>query len=285
MITAEVKVGVICNNNCKFCLNDARDWELGTKTIKFEIDHYIRAGVQSITFTGGEVTIRKDFFEILDYALRKCQTVIIQTNGRSLSYQKIAQALKSKPIYLLISLHAHTPELYKKISRTDGYHQVMKGIKNLKQAGLKFGINTVVCDENIHEIPDIIEHHSKINPEMIQLSWIRPQGKAKKSSLIPFSPENLEKLKKAIDYLIENNQKFGLISIPPCILPEYDQYKRDPYHNMKIKTSESIESAEHIIKRRKRYTTKCHPCRLKHLCEGIYKEYPIEFEKYLNPVN
>ncbi|MFC1723905.1 hypothetical protein ACFL0V_07230, partial [Nanoarchaeota archaeon] len=58
----EVKVGSACNNNCVFCLNEKRGWRRETGDLMKEIESL--PYMDEINFTGGEVTIRDDFFDL-----------------------------------------------------------------------------------------------------------------------------------------------------------------------------------------------------------------------------
>jgi MoaA/NifB/PqqE/SkfB family radical SAM enzyme len=84
-MNAEIKTGTACNNNCIFCLNEQRGIFRKTEEIKREIDALSDNGVTSISFTGGETSIRPDFFELISYAKRRGCNVSIQTNGRAFS--------------------------------------------------------------------------------------------------------------------------------------------------------------------------------------------------------
>ncbi|MBM4371799.1 MAG: radical SAM protein, partial [Deltaproteobacteria bacterium] len=90
----DVKTGFHCNNRCSFCVQgDKRDLH-GNKSTE-EVRQTLRDAVRdsdSIVFTGGEVTIRADFLELVRFArelgFRRIQ---VQTNGRMLAYRAFAR--------------------------------------------------------------------------------------------------------------------------------------------------------------------------------------------------
>jgi len=276
----EVKTGTICNNNCSFCLNSDKTWQKSLDDIKQEILRAKKKGVKVINFTGGEPTIRKDFFDMLDLAKRTGLMIICHTNGRTLQYDWFAERMQLyRPIRFLISLHAHNKELYQNMANADGYEQTIKGIKNLKKNKIGFNINTVINSKNIDYLPLIAEHHSGLNPDIIQLSWIRPQGKAKDSpDLLKFS-EGKEKLKEALEILKREKQEFSLIGMPYCLLPEYNQYKGDPYKESIIISKDNKEKSatDHNTETRKRLAQSCETCGSLNECGGIHSGYPAEF--------
>ena len=58
-----------CNERCVHCYLDHEDHgEMTTAEIKHLLDEMAAAGVLFLTLSGGEIFLRKDFFEILEYA-------------------------------------------------------------------------------------------------------------------------------------------------------------------------------------------------------------------------
>jgi MoaA/NifB/PqqE/SkfB family radical SAM enzyme len=62
--------GYSCNNNCKFCVAaDKRAYpNKTTDQIRSELYEAYKNGFKEVVFTGGEYTIRKDVFELIEYA-------------------------------------------------------------------------------------------------------------------------------------------------------------------------------------------------------------------------
>src|SRR5277367_1200684 len=71
-----------CNERCVHCYLDHEDHgEMTTAEIKGVLDQLADAGVFFLTFSGGEVFLRRDFFEIVEYARRLEFNVKIKTNA------------------------------------------------------------------------------------------------------------------------------------------------------------------------------------------------------------
>ena len=69
MRRVDIKTGFLCNNNCKFCVQAGSKCE-GNRSFE-EIENNLkecRERCDQVVLTGGEVTIRKDFFEIVKLA-------------------------------------------------------------------------------------------------------------------------------------------------------------------------------------------------------------------------
>src|SRR5579862_6322496 len=71
-----------CNEKCVHCYLDHEDHgEMNTAEIKHLLDEMAAAGVLLLTLSGGEIFLRKDFFEILEHARALTFSVRLKTNA------------------------------------------------------------------------------------------------------------------------------------------------------------------------------------------------------------
>src|ERR1700684_171481 len=71
-----------CNERCVHCYLDHEDHgEMTTAEIKHLLDEMADAGVFILTLSGGEIMLRKDFFEILEYARERTFCIKLKTNA------------------------------------------------------------------------------------------------------------------------------------------------------------------------------------------------------------
>ena len=71
-----------CNERCIHCYLDHDDHgEMTTAEIKDLLDQMADAGVFYLTISGGEILMRRDFFEILEHARLRTFCVKLKTNG------------------------------------------------------------------------------------------------------------------------------------------------------------------------------------------------------------
>ena len=78
-----VEVTRKCNLRCKSCLyacNDALENELTTTEITGPIDEFALMKFEWLKLTGGEALLRKDVFQIIDYAKNKGLKVRLNSN-------------------------------------------------------------------------------------------------------------------------------------------------------------------------------------------------------------
>src|ERR1700716_2569007 len=71
-----------CNERCIHCYLDHDDHgEMTTAEVKHVLDQLAAAGTLFLTLSGGELLVRKDFFELLAYARSLAFDVKIKTNA------------------------------------------------------------------------------------------------------------------------------------------------------------------------------------------------------------
>ena len=97
-----------CNLNCRHCYMEAdstcHQGELSTDEAKRFIDDLADYRVPALLFSGGEPLMRKDFFELAEYAGAKSVRPTLSTNG-TLITPEVAQRIKDIGVtYVGISL-------------------------------------------------------------------------------------------------------------------------------------------------------------------------------------
>jgi len=150
-----------CNLRCKHCYASAGKSfanELSTREIKSILGQINKEGVPIVCFTGGEPMLRRDFFEILAHAKKIGLAVVLTTNGTLITKEKARRLKRLGVDYVRISLDGATPKTHDWLRGVHGsFGRAVKGIRNCVGAGVKTGIGTVILQENIHELGDIID--------------------------------------------------------------------------------------------------------------------------------
>src|SRR6476620_8011330 len=71
-----------CNERCVHCYLDHDDHgEMTTAEVKHVLDQLAAAGTLFLIFSGGELLLRKDFFELVAYARQLGFDIKLKTNG------------------------------------------------------------------------------------------------------------------------------------------------------------------------------------------------------------
>jgi radical SAM protein with 4Fe4S-binding SPASM domain len=139
-----------CNERCIHCYLDHDDHgEMTTAEIKDLLDQMADAGVFYLTISGGEILMRRDFFEILEHARARTFCVKLKTNG-VLIRKKEAQRLRELGVEAVqISIYSHRPEVHDAITKMPGsLRQSIGAVRLLREQGLTVTMANVLMVQN-----------------------------------------------------------------------------------------------------------------------------------------
>src|SRR5438445_10716512 len=110
-----------CNERCVHCYLDHEDHgEMTTAEIKHLLDEMADAGVFILTLSGGEIFLRKDFFEILEHARRLMFCIKLKTNAVFIREREAARLRELGVESIQISIYSHRPEIHDAITLVNG---------------------------------------------------------------------------------------------------------------------------------------------------------------------
>jgi radical SAM protein with 4Fe4S-binding SPASM domain len=142
-----------CNEKCVHCYLDHEDHgEMTTAEIKHLLEEMAEAGVFILTLSGGEIFLRKDFFEILECARALTFCIKLKTNAVLIREEQAARIRELGVESIQISIYSHRPEVHDAITKVPGsLRRSIKAIRFLKSQGLKVVIANVLMTENMHD--------------------------------------------------------------------------------------------------------------------------------------
>jgi len=148
-----LSISDVCNFKCGYCLPDGYKIDKSDNRTFINIEEIRRLakalselGVSKIRLTGGEPTIRKDFFEIIKTIKKNSgiKKTVITTNGYRLD--KIAYDIKNSGLDgINISIDSLDANTFKKITGHNRLGEILRGIKELQKLNFKnIKINAVL---------------------------------------------------------------------------------------------------------------------------------------------
>lgn len=157
LFRAEWELTNRCNENCLHCLRDTgTDNELTAPEIKDILIQLRRENCFNITFTGGELFLRKDIFEILEFAKELGFAISILSNGTCLDEKKVRILKKLKPSFIQISLYGASEQMHDSITQAKGsFEKTINSLRLLKKHKVPFRINTVALNKNFAELKQL----------------------------------------------------------------------------------------------------------------------------------
>ena len=142
-----------CNERCVHCYLDHDDHgEMNTAEIKGLLDQMADAGVFFLTISGGEILMRKDFFEILEHAHARTFSIKLKTNG-VLIRKKEAERIRALGVESVqISVYSHRAEVHDAITKMPGsFRQTIEAVRLLRSAGLHVTMANVLMVQNAQD--------------------------------------------------------------------------------------------------------------------------------------
>jgi len=143
-----------CNERCVHCYLDHDDHgEMTTAEIKRLLDEMADAGVFILTLSGGEIFLRKDFFEILEYARWQRQFCVkLKTNAIMIRQSEAARLREIGVESIQISIYSHRPEVHDAITLVPGSLQrSLDAARFLKSQGLRVIFANVLMVQNLED--------------------------------------------------------------------------------------------------------------------------------------
>ena len=143
-----------CNERCVHCYLDHDDHgEMTTAEIKHLLDEMAEAGVFVLSLSGGEIFLRKDLFEILEYARFQRQFCVkLKTNAIMVREREAARLREIGVESIQISIYSHRPEVHDGITLVPGSLQrSLTAARFLKSQGLRVIFANVLMVQNARD--------------------------------------------------------------------------------------------------------------------------------------
>ncbi|HWJ49237.1 MAG TPA: radical SAM protein [Candidatus Udaeobacter sp.] len=143
-----------CNERCVHCYLDHDDHgEMTTSEIKHLLDEMADAGVFILTLSGGEIFLRKDFFEILEYARFERQFCVkLKTNALMIREREAARIRDIGVESIQISIYSHKPKVHDAITLVPGsLKRSVDAARFLKSQGLRVIFANVLMVQNLQD--------------------------------------------------------------------------------------------------------------------------------------
>ena len=218
-----LSISDVCNFKCGYCLPDGYKIDKSDNRTFINIEEIGRLaralselGVSKIRLTGGEPTVRKDFFEIIKIIKENSgiKKTVITTNGYRLD--KIANDIKNSGLEgINISIDSLNAATFKKITGHDRLEEILRGIKNLQKLNFKnIKINAVLLKGVNDSEKDFNDWAEFVKKNEIDFRYIELMQTG--DNLDYFNNYHVP-AKKFTDYLNNNNwviQTFGKDSGP-----------------------------------------------------------------------
>jgi radical SAM protein with 4Fe4S-binding SPASM domain len=166
-----------CNERCVHCYLDHEDHgEMTTAEVTHVLDQLAEAGTLFLTLSGGELLLRRDFFELLTHARLRRFDVKIKTNAMLLGERDAVRIRDLGVRQIQISVYSHRPEVHDAITKVPGsLVRTLNAIRALTRLGLKVTIANVLMRQNASDYDGVRALAAELGAEYTMDPTITPK--------------------------------------------------------------------------------------------------------------
>lgn len=184
-----------CNEVCIHCYNPGAAHEihekpqrntdeLTTQEALHLLEIMAEQGVMRLTLTGGEVTLRKDFLQILARARNLGFMVVIFTNGLKIKDTLLTQIAELWPHGIEISIYSHIPEKHDAITGVKGsFERSLQTLRKFRESGIRTTYKTTLMKTTVADYHETRELGIKSAESVILTTMMSPGVDGKKAPL------------------------------------------------------------------------------------------------------
>jgi mycofactocin biosynthetic radical S-adenosylmethionine protein MftC len=169
-----------CNLACVHCLSSSgrRDpRELSTAECMAIVDELQRMQVFYVNIGGGEPTVRRDFWELVDYATAHDVGVKFSTNGSRITPEVARRLAGSEYVDVQVSLDGATAAVNDAVRGAGSYATATRAMQRLADAGFGgFKLSVVVTRQNVGQL-DAFKAIADSYGAQLRLTRLRPSGR------------------------------------------------------------------------------------------------------------
>ena len=206
-----------CNERCVHCYLDHNDHgEMTTVEIKHLLDEMADAGVFILTFSGGEIFLRKDFFEILEYARWQRQFCVkLKSNAVMIREREAARLREIGVESIQISIYSHRAEVHDAITLVPGsLERSLDAARFLKAQGLRVIFANVLMMQNAQDYPGVRALAEELGVEATLDPTVTPMMDGNRSILKLGADSNTLRRVFRDQRLVGNAEEFCAVPMP-----------------------------------------------------------------------
>lgn len=173
-----------CNLNCVHCRAAATkgpySGELDTESSFRLLDQIAETGTPIVILTGGEPLLRSDIFDIAQYGTDKGLRMVMAPNGTLIDADIAKRLVQAGIRRISISLDGATQEAHDAFRGVEGaFEGALEGVRNAREAGLEFQINTTITKANLDQMAAIQSLAVDLGAVAHHIFLLVPTGRAK----------------------------------------------------------------------------------------------------------
>jgi AdoMet-dependent heme synthase len=167
-----------CNFRCVHCYNATHggaESEMSTAQWRSALEQLANLGCHTVTFTGGEVFVRKDAIELMQAACEMGFSLLVNTNGSLINEAMMQRLEPLRPFLQMmeVSFYGATADIHDTLARKPGsYIYTLRALKLLLGARMNVMAKFVTMRDNFDGIPKFEEDMRNLGAPYIVTSGV-----------------------------------------------------------------------------------------------------------------
>jgi len=277
-------VGTKCNQDCVFCtVKNYREQgfaEKNFKRISKELKVMYEHGFRMVELIGGELTIRKDFLDII----REAKVIGFEDIGLSTNMKRFsdstftATAVKAGVNFVYMSLHGYDAKSHESATQARGsFDNAIEAIKNIVEyKAIYKSINCVIHSDNVEHLKDVCELILSLGVRDILFIIMDPLNVEKeKFNIVPRYDLIATNMREVLS-VYGKKMNIRIQNLPYCLLEEgidnFSKYDSDDSTVILLPNGKSIGLNEDSFDRKIKFQ-ECLACKYNSQCNGYWRNY------------
>ncbi|MBU6996765.1 MAG: radical SAM protein [Theionarchaea archaeon] len=148
-----------CNLHCSHCYQKAgpplKD-EMNTQEALAVIEDLARSGTSNLSISGGEVFLRDDAFQLVEYAASLKMRTLVVSNGYTVTEDVMRTLKRSGLDYMAISIDSMDPQVHDTFrGKPHSLERAVRAVHATTEAGLVSSVRTTALKFNYKDIPQL----------------------------------------------------------------------------------------------------------------------------------
>lgn len=187
--SAQIYVENRCHLSCRHCYESelshpTHGGSLSLDDYRELFDELAQLGVLSLTFTGGEIFLRRDLLDIVEAARTRRFAVTLYTSGTLIDEAKAdrIRALSVSDVH--VSVYSHDPALHDQFTQVPGSHaKSVRALRMLAERGVRTVVKSNVMTFNVDAIDELMSLAGSLGADIQLDPTVRPRMDGDQSPL------------------------------------------------------------------------------------------------------
>ena len=284
MALLDVILGYDCNLACDYCTisTPMRQRSLSTPQVVKVLREGRALGFDTVSFTGGEPTIRSDLLGLISAARTLgFRDIKVQTNGLMLAPpENLDRLIAAGLTRLHLSIHTHEREAYERLVRREGTFELMRrALEGAVARPIAFVADAIIKHDTFARLPDAMDWLADAGVKEVHLHYVSlTDGNRDNVTSLPRMTEVMPALHEALRRGKARGMEVRSLYVPRCLLGSLASHAWDPgADRVRVVSPDATFDLKDSRLAGHVHVAGCEGCAFREQCPGVRPDYVAQF--------